>query len=173
MSIFFSALQCYFHPSEFSELFVHDGHNSPICRCHPFWTCPSSYDTLILKHFVALICPAVRVGILQAPVHRLYEGYSTAGSSLRRIALSVLVYTCQSTLWDSLGFKNMRKTSWITKSTQFISNKFPPCGDRDGVSIFKSSHKIAFCSLCQRTGVLQFYQRRGNDNVNATHSQTK
>lgn len=48
--------------------------------------------------------------ILWAPVHRLYKGYNTAGSTLRRVALCVLVYTCQSNLWDILGFKNPRKT---------------------------------------------------------------
>lgn len=46
--------------------------------------CGRHHETLTWKHFVALICPAVQVWTLWAPVHRLYEGYITAGSSLGR-----------------------------------------------------------------------------------------
>lgn len=62
--------------------------------------------------------------ILWASVYRLCEGYMTVGSRLRSISHCVLGYTCQSTLCHSLGFINTTLTSQLSKSTQFINNKF-------------------------------------------------
>lgn len=104
------------------ELVVHIGHKCPILADVIDSEHACYHMRLILNHFVPLICPAVRVWMLEKYYELLYtlcEGYITDAWSLRRISTPVthLYHNL-----PQLGFINITTSQWW-KSTQF-NDKF-------------------------------------------------